>query len=416
MKTAGLHNFMTRGYTHSVFRRSILLLGMMGPAFVLNFGLYYVAANLLTPENFGLFYVAITTSNVIYSASFVLSLFFIRYFAAAARSTGALAVFPAHRRILELVARWGALGAIICVAVLYVIGRWIGMRSWVIIFLVVLDAYCAYLVDVDRAFLQWRRKTLLLGTLTLGWMTLRFLLSVGGMILFKTAWAGLLGIVLAAVGVLLILALRRPRGKDKLPLPPPPTPSVLASVIAGYVALIAVSNLDVLLTYLLLADNALGAYSASSVFPKGIIMIVSPLLQMLYPMMLNHGVASQNQPDILSRSIAAVFLIAAMLAGVISGLSGWLCGGEWGLKLCQALPLQWLLISAVFLAVLRALVLYQSARGRDWMAITMLVPTVAYLWVVRISAHTVEMIAFQFVLFSIGLLIYYCGMSAIARK
>jgi O-antigen/teichoic acid export membrane protein len=416
MKSAGLRDLITRGYTHSVFRRSILLLGMMGPAFVLNFGLYYVAADLLTPENFGLFYVAITTSNVMYSASFVLSLFFIQYFAAAAKNTGTLAAFPAHRRILGLVARWGALGAIVCIAVLSVIGRWVGIQSWMIIILVVLDAYSAYLIDVDRAFLQWRRKTLLLGTMTLGWMTLRFLLSVGGMILFKTAWAGLLGIVLAAAGVLLILALYTPRGKDKKPLPRSPSLPALVPVLAGYVALISVSNLDVLLTYLLLADNALGAYSASSVFPKGIIMVVTPLLQMLYPMMLNHDAASPNQLDVIGRSIAVVFLLAITLAGVIFGLSGWLCGGEWGLRLCEALPLQWLLISAVVLAVLRALVLYQSARGRDWMAITMLIPAAAYLWVVRTSVHSVESIAFQFVIFSIALLIYYGGLSAIARK
>jgi hypothetical protein len=62
----------------------------------------------------------------------------------------------------------------------------------------------------------------------------------------------------------------------------------------------------------------------------------------------------------------------------------------------------------VMLSVLRALVLIQSARGRDWMAVSLLIPATAYLWIAEVSSHSVETLATEFMAFA-GLLLLYFG-------
>jgi len=410
---SGIRPLIFRGYGNSVVRRSLLLLCLMGPAFAVNLMLYYVASLSLSAENFGHFYIAVTTVNVLYSASFVLNVFFTRYLVSVIRTMGEPAAYAATSRIQMVVTRCGALGATGCIVVLSGLGKWIGVESWSIVILIVLDAYAGYIVDVHRALLQSLRKTMSLGSLTLCWMILRFLLGSTGMYLFGTAWSGMLGTLLATVLVICVLLFLTCKGNA-----PPielfaalPSVGELVPVTLGYVSLIAVSNLDVLLSYLLLKDDWLGAYSASSVFPKGILVFVTPLLQMLYPMMVGHEETLPSGRIILQKSVGMIFLLSSGMALSVFGFSGLLCGAPWGLKSCQPDALHFLLISAVSLSMLRALVFYQSARGHDWMALYMLVPVAAYVWIAVISSRAVETVAIQFTIFSVALLPYYGGLA-----
>ncbi len=143
--------------------------------------------------------------------------------------------------------------------------------------------------------------------------------------------------------------------------------------------------------------------------------VVTPVLQMLYPMM----VWNDRQPamkNLAQRYAGTAFLISSAMALGVLGSSGPVCGGTWGLKLCQPLALQLLLISAVMLSVLRALVLYQSARGRDLMALSMLLPAAAYLYFAGTSDRTVQTVATQFTIFSALLLFYYGGLICFAER
>jgi hypothetical protein len=162
------------------------------------------------------------------------------------------------------------------------------------------------------------------------------------------------------------------------------------AVISGYVTLIGVSNLDILLSYLILRGGALGVYSGSSVFPKGILVFVTPLLQMLYPIMAGHERAPTQVKIIFQKSVAVVLLLAAGMALVVLALSQLVCGTSWGLQSCRPGPLQILLISAVLLSGLRALVFYNSARGRDWIAVSMLLPAAGYTWIALLSPQSVD--------------------------
>jgi O-antigen/teichoic acid export membrane protein len=418
MTISDIRTLISRGYGNSVVRRSFLLLCLMGPAFAINFALYYAAAALLPAEGFGLFYIAVTTANVLYSGSFVLNIFFTRHLVSVVHAAGETAAYAARDRIQSLVLRWGALGAVAGILALSLIGKWIGIQSLAIVILIVLDAYSAYVIDTNRAFLQSLRKTLPLGGITLIWMALRFGLAVAGMVAFGTTWGGLLGGVLATGLVTVVFSFFISSAKPAAAQHLPALPSVreLVPIIFGYVSLIAVSNLDVLLTYLLLKDDALGAYSASSVFPKGILVVVTPLLQMLYPMMVGRNEAQLDIRRVFQKSVVVILALSGVIAIGVFGFSGLLCGGTWGLKLCQPFPLELLLISAVTLSVLRALVLYQSARGRDWMAVSMLVPAAAYLWIALASDRNVTTVAIEFTAFSGLLLVYYSGLTLLKER
>lgn len=416
MTMQDLRKLASRGYGNSVVRRTLLLLCLMGPAFATNLLLYYLAAELLAPESFGLFYVAITISNVLYSGSFVLNIFFTRHLTFLVNTASASAAYAARRPIRLLVIRYGALAALACILVLYGLGQELGVQSWPIIILIVLDAYSAYVLDVDRAVLQSLRKTVYLGGLSLTWMLLRFVLGVGGMVLFGTAVGALLGVVLASFVLIACLALLffAADAKSATVLPPPPSLRALVPVVLGYASLIVVSNMDVLLSYLLLKDSTLGAYSASSVLPKGILVVVTPLLQMLYPMMVWHDKAPANVRLIVQKSAGTIFLLSSAMALAVFAFSSLLCGGSWGLRLCQPLPLNDLLVATVMLSVLRALVLIQSARGRDWMALSLLLPAGAYLWIAAISNRNVDTVAREFMTFTGALLLYFVVMSLLA--
>jgi O-antigen/teichoic acid export membrane protein len=235
------------------------------------------------------------------------------------------------------------------------------------------------------------------------------------MVLLGTAASALLGIVLASFIVIAGLALLFPAADadSTAELPPLPSFRALVPVILGYGSLILVSNADVLLAYLLLRGDTLGVYSASSVLPKGILVVVTPLLQMLYPMMVWHDKAPPNLRLIVQKSAGTIFLLSSAIALAVFAFSGLLCGGSWGLRLCQPFPLKYLLAATVMLSVLRALVLIQSARGRDWMAVSLLVPAAAYLGIAAVSDHSVETLATEFMAFTSALLLYFCVVSLI---
>jgi hypothetical protein len=67
----------------------------------------------------------------------------------------------------------------------------IGVQSPIIILLILLDAYTAYIGDFGRVLLQSR--TIILGFYTTAWMYLRFGPCIAGILFFGTVWGCVLG-------------------------------------------------------------------------------------------------------------------------------------------------------------------------------------------------------------------------------
>jgi O-antigen/teichoic acid export membrane protein len=406
------------GYQESVIRRTLILCGLVLPGFAANFLVYFLTMQLLPADQFGLFYVALTIGNVLYSGSNILNAFLTRHLVQIGRASGGAAIVPATRRLERQIAFIGALLSTLLFLALLVVAKQISVQSPIIILLVILDVYTAYVADLGRVLLQSQRKTVALGCYTTAWMFLRLGLCIAGVVLLTTVWAALSGIVLSTVIVIAMLHLWLLRATSPRHETAPVAPPLLTLLpaAAGYGLMVLVSNLDVLYGYLVLGPTELSIYSASSVYPKAALVVITPLLQMLIPAMV--GGVSSNRPFIAVAARIGGVILALTAAGsaLVWLLADLLCGGRLGLKLCSPPILQILLISVVPLSLLRTLTLIEFARERELLLLWLVVPAIGYSLLVWISRPTMPELALGFAVFSIFAFLFFAVVALVAQR
>ncbi len=414
------------GYQQSIVRRTIVLLSLVVPGFAANFFVYFFTAKLLAADQFGLFYVALTIGNVLYSGSNILNAFLTRHLVLTKETAGTGAVIPATLRLERHVLFVGAVVSGLLFVSFLLVTKQIGVHSPIIILLIVLDAYTAYVVDLGRVLLQTLRRTVPLGFYTTAWMFLRLGLCVGGVVLFDTVWAALSGIVLSTVVVFGAFHLWIWRTARARPAWTPATWTPvnlhlldLVPAAIGYGLMVLVSNLDVLVGYFVLGDVDLGIYSASSVFPKAALVVVTPLLQMLIPLMIGSDPSKGPFVTVAAR-IGGVILALTVAGSVLVWLlADVLCGGRFGLKLCAPPILGILLVSVVPLALLRTLVVIEFARGRERLLLWLAIPALAYSLLIWKSAPDMNELASGFAIFSIVTFLFFvvvCLLAQVSRR
>ncbi len=389
-------------YQQSIVRRTIILSSLVLPGFAANFFVYFFTAQLLPADQFGLFYVALTIGNVLYSGSNILNAFLTRHLVRIGEAAGRDAIVPTTLRLERNIIFIGAIVSALLFLLFLAATKQLGVQSPIIILLIVLDAYTAYVTDLGRVLLQSLRKTLALGIYTTAWMSLRFGLCMVGTILFNTVWGALSGIVLSTAvvfGIFHAWILQTRSGRSD---PGPITLHLFTLVPAaiGYGLMVLVSNLDVLFGYFVLGETDLGVYSASSVFPKAALVVITPLLQMLIPAMV--GIDPSKRPFIVvaARIGGVILALTAVGSALVWLLSDELCGSRFGLKLCTPPVLNILLISVVPLALLRTLVVIEFARGRERLLLWLIAPAIAYGLFVWKSAPGMNQLAIGFSAFS----------------
>ena len=405
---ARLRSLLIAAYGALIFREVAVLMIFVAPAFLANLLVYYFTAQILSPENFGFFYVAVTIGNVLLSGSVVLNIFFTRYLVQIG-ATHAEDIIAATRNIQRVVGVWGAVLSLGAFALLTAFSKSLGAQSALVVLLIVFDTYASYLADLGRAFLQSRRQTWQLGSYMLVWMTVRLAFCVLGAALFGTVWAALLGSVMAAVLIVagFQIILERAAASTRHEIPKLPALTSLSPIVLGYGILMLISNLDILQIYFLLEDTAIGVYSASSVFPKGILMVTLPVSQLLFAVMMGDRASGAVFPSTVRKTIWVIVMLAVGAALAVWLLSPWLCGGGFGLKLCAPAPLHVLLVSAVVLSVLRITVLLEFVQQRDWLILSLLLPTAVYLSLAYFSKPGVETLAVQFTVFTAATLAFF---------
>jgi O-antigen/teichoic acid export membrane protein len=419
---AAAKRFVGHGYQTSIVRRTVILCCCVIPAFAANLLVHYFGAALLSPESFGVFYVANTLGNVLFSGSLILSTLYTRHLVKVAAEAGEDAALARWLGLERAMITWGALAAAGTFVVLVLIGHAIGMRSWMIASLVIVDTYAAYVADFGRTLLQSLRRTLLLGLYTLAWMLARLGFCVAGILAFDTAGGALLGSVGAALAVILGFHLWFARAMPTRGVAVPGLASLLPllPLTLGYGILIALSNLDVLASFFLLDESDRGIYSASSVFPKAILVVTMPVLQLLFALMTAQHVMGQAFRRAAGKSSAIVFGLAVMGSAAVWLSAPWSCGDRWGLSLCDRATLEVLLLSVVPLSLLRVLVLLQIARGRDRQVLFLALPVALYLWIAWNSPRGIGVMAEQFSIFSVlclGLFSCFCvGAEVLLRR
>jgi O-antigen/teichoic acid export membrane protein len=405
------------GYQQSIIRRTIILSGLVLPGFAANFFVYFFTAALLPADQFGLFYVALTIGNVLYSGSNILNAFLTRHLVRVGETMGRDAIAPTALRLERHIVLIGAILSTALFLSFLVATKQIGVQSPVIILLIVLDAYTAYVTDLGRVMLQGLRKTVALGLYTTGWMFLRFGLCIAGIMLFHTVWGALTGIVASAVVAFAVFhawILRTTRGRSD-PGPLALHLFTLLPAATGYGLMVLVSNLDVLVGYFVLGETDLGIYSASSVFPKAVLVVITPLLQMLIPTMVGADPSKRPFIVVAARIGGVILAMTTVGSALVWLLSDQVCGSRFGLKLCVPSILSILLISVVPLALLRTLVIVEFARGRERILLWLIVPAVAYGLFVWRSAPGIDELAAGFSIFSIIAFVFFATVSLIAQ-
>ena len=398
-------------YHNSVVRKTLVQAVIIIPGFVANYFIYFFAERLLSSDEFGIFYVALTLGNVLFSAGLILNIFFTRYLVQVIQSNGNDAVIEAIGRIEKFVILLGLVLSILLFSGMSFFSTYLKIQSRLIVLLIVLDAVTSFIADLGRVFFQSTSRSTMLGMYSTLWMFLKLLLCTALIWVTDTVWGGLLGQIFSATIVFVCFHIWTKQSVPRKSVKIIPIPSMVDLIVPtlGYVMLVVISNMDVIVAYLLLSPRDLSVYSASSVFPKAILVVITPLLLMLFPKMVSKDPISHNLRFVIGKILGVT---SAMTIGAIFFiwlLSKWICGGEWGMQLCQEYPMYTLLLSALPIALLRVIVMIQLARGRDYLTLWLIIPILLYVPYALFTEHTIIGIAGGYVKSSALTLLIYLG-------
>ena len=369
----------------SVIRRSMVLLSMAVPGFLLNYLLLYIASRTLVTEHFGILYTCITVINILYTPSTIVSFFFSRQISETMALHGVDEALNDFRFFFGKMMFWCAVLSVVILVPFTVLGSIIGVDSYALIVLIVLANYGNYLMETIRGGFQGLQRFFTLGAAGLSWIVFRFIFGTLGIYLFRTVWAGVTGIMLCSAPALLlfhrVLMRGRTRSGSLRPMFFPKRKFTL--FIAGFGLLSLLMYMDVLMAYLSLDKISLSAYSASSILPKSIIMVLNPLMQVLFPLLVTSSALGQSSWTKTIKGIALT--AAASLSGALflDLFADILCSTSLGIKSCMPGTMVVLGYSVIPVCLLRVLTLILYARNIDWGPLLLIVPVSVFMgWVV----------------------------------
>jgi hypothetical protein len=175
------------------------------------------------------------------------------------------------------------------------------------------------------------------------------------------------------------------------------------------------SSMDILVAYFYLTSTALGAYSASSVLPKAVVVVIAPLLQMLFPVIVGQGVADRKIKLLMGKIFGVTILIGGSACTLILITGDWTCGSTFGIKFCEISVLEILLVSVMPIVLLRTIIIVQFARGSDLMPLWLAPPIALYFLYAWFFPEGSEFhISITYAWSTIMMLVYYAGISLIA--
>lgn len=385
----------------SILRRASVLLLFLLPGFLLNYVLILGASHMLALGDFGIFYTAIAIVNLVSMPAVIVGCFFVLDVAEAGAGSGAAAAYGIHRRHLGLTARWGlylsGLLAVGFAAVFFVFP----VTAWPLFAMVVITIYSSCFVECQRSCLQGMQRFARLGAVGFSWMAGRCLLGLAGIYAIGTAWGGMAGVALAGIAVFVFAEWALSREYPAAPPAPAmdrATTRRLLTFVASYGLYPVAVYLDILLGYVVLPGEALGAYSASAVLPKALILVAAPIVQVMFPVLVTDRARSESRRLSTSKGLVftAVFTAAAV-AGLLT-FDDLVCGGPIGVKNCVSGLLLPLGMSSIALCLIRVLVLRKLAEGYYWQSLLLLVPGAGFIAASLQGPQSPESLAFNYAL------------------
>ena len=241
------------------------------------------------------------------------------------------------------------------------------------------------------------------------------MLGVLGAFLTGTVWASLLGVALAgfvaAGGFFLALGRRLRVNPDKglanthvhggelrdLPM-----------FAVGYGLAIAIAYLDILMGYLVLDREALGAYSASAVLPKGVFTLTLPIVQVMFASLIGREGAAGGY--LVARTLTMTAAMTMVGAAIMWFGRDAVCGGEpWRIGACEATLLGQMALAVVPISLIRCLVAMQLAKGASRHPALLIVPVAGFaIYCLQQVGGTADL-ARAFNVFVMGTLVYYAA-------
>jgi len=399
-----------RSKKHSVVRRSLRLSLFTFPGIILNLGLLYVATILLDRGSFGIFYLSITLVNILFAPSLIINLFYIRTFIEHLEKFGQAAATLAIKKIIGIVARWAVCVALLAFAPLFFFGERYGLHPWVSV-LIVAIVLSSYIADCLRVAFQGMHQFSTLGMYSLSWMGLRFVFGVVGILIFHSAVGGLSGILISAPVIFLVFYLHHFRlgsvseaGNTTVHLP---SIARIAPLGVSYAIFTVLIYHDIVLAYLLLDTESLGVYSASSVLPKGIMMMAMPILQVFFPTVIGSKGSRMIIMYIVAKGFVATLTATLLVAAILHTASDLVCGSSYGLISCDPDLFNTMLFSIPPLAGLRVLVLYQVSKGHDFHPMLLAIPVLVLTYYSAGYDHSMSQLATNFMIFGYAAFVFY---------
>lgn len=365
---------------------------------------------MLEVESFGIFYTAISIVNLFFMPAVIVGSFFVYDVAAAVANGGTQEALQIYRRNLGLTAKWGLVLSLLLIAGLTTLFVASHASAWLLFIAIVVTTYSSYFVECLRSCLQGLQRFGRLGVVGLSWMAGRFVLGLAGIYVVGTAWGGMAGVALA--GVLVFLFAHRTLARENRSVAPAPvmdrsTTNRLLVFVVSYGIFPVAAYLDILLAYFVLPSASLGAYTASSVLPKALILAAAPIVQVMFPVLIADRAKSKNHGFSMSKGLlfTACFTIFGVVFLVL--FDDLTCGGSIGIKNCLSGLLFNLGVSSVALCLIRVLILHKLAADLYWHSLLMLVPGAGFLVITLQTPQTPDVLAFNYAMFCVVALIGY---------
>lgn len=410
-----MRQLLKMNWQKSILRRASMLLMFLLPGFLLNYVLVLGASRMLELGAFGVFYTAISIVNLFFMPAVIVGCFFVLDVAEAEARGGPEAAYGIYRRHLVLTARWGFYLSCLLAAGFAAAFVALPVTAWPLFVMVVLTAYSSYFVECQRSCLQGMQRFGRLGAMGLSWMGGRCLLGLAGIYLVGTAWGGMAGVAIAGILVFAVGQWVLSGEYATVPKAPPMDRSTrrrLLVFITSYGIYPIAVYLDILLGYVVLPADALGAYSASSVLPKALILAAAPIVQVMFPVLIADRAKSESRLPSTSKGLLFTAVFTAVAVVALLAFDDLVCGGRIGVRNCMSGLLLPLGLSSIALCLIRVLVLRKLAEGYYWQSLLLLVPGAGFVVAALQGPQTPESLAFNYALLTWLALIGY-GLASI---
>jgi O-antigen/teichoic acid export membrane protein len=355
---------------HSIIRQSLVVTTVFILGHLFNYALMISANRLLTTDVFGRLYAAISLLNVLYTPAMVLAFLFAQHFTIVFVAGGRDALVSELKHLFQKQLLIGGLVTFVAIVALLLSASALRVDALALLILVLCTALAVYWYEVLRASLQGMLAFAAYSAAWISWCAGQYVLAVIGIVLTGSAWSGIAGILLATLVMVIVLFSLITGGAGRaahhgLPASWPPFNALRAvPFVIGYGMFVLINNIDVLIAYLVLSNDNLGIYAASSVLPKAIVTATQPVSQVMLPV-----VAGSEQ----TRTVGRIAMIKAFALCAVFGAAGAailflgrdvVCNTRLGLRSCSSPLVMILALAAIPLGMLRVLVVANLALGR----------------------------------------------------